>query len=329
MFPPRNKHPTASTALTLSSVKYLGARDPASTTDINRRAREKGVIDLTSRPKAEYSVPEGKRTKIIQTQNLSNYSITLQTRWNQGAFRWVHKGQYAPDPRVPDHDGGPQNGELCVSKEFKTGSVYEEHFFDKDIRAVDKANEIIMAFNKVAFYSMPSDDGKKPIYLTRPTVWEDVYPDSSGKKSKTLVEPMLEGDFIKFNSNSGYSDGADFMQALSHYSYYITNGKFLLCDLQGGHYSDCYILTDPVIMSADNSKEYGSGDLGKEGIDNFFAHHCCNRFCQKHWWKPVQPRVSDRIPCSKSTSLSLTLGTVKSEAERLRTLNAILKKEPR
>jgi len=119
------------------------------------------------------------------------------------------------------------------------------------------------------------------------------------------------------------------MQALSHFSYHHTNGQLLLCDLQGGHYLDCYILTDPVIMSMDNSKQYGSGDLGKEGIDNFFAHHKCNHFCRQHgWMKPFQPRASDRIPQTKGTSFSLTLGTVKSEAERLRMLNAILKKEP-
>lgn len=139
---------------------------------------------------------------------------------------------------------------------------------------------------------------------------------------------MLEGVFIKFNSNSGYTNGADFLQALSHFSYHHTNGKHLLCDLQGGHYQDCYILTDPVIMSTNNSKEFGAGDLGKEGIDNFFAHHKCNCLCQ-HWQKPLQARASHRIPRTQSTSLSLTLGTAKSEADRLRELNAILvKKEP-
>ena len=32
------------------------------------------------------------------------------------------------------------------------------------------------------------------------------------------------------------------MQALSHYSYHITGGQFLMCDLQGGWYSDGVIL---------------------------------------------------------------------------------------
>ncbi|KAL7525714.1 hypothetical protein ACHAWF_001476 [Thalassiosira exigua] len=138
---------------------------------------------------------------------------------------------------------------------------------------------------------------------------------------------MLEGEFLKFNSNSGYTNGAEFMQALSHYSYHVTGGKHLLCDLQGGHYEDAYVLTDPVIMSKDNSKAYGSGDLGSEGIDNFFAHHECNKYCRWSWAKPQMPRVSSRIPCSASTSFSLTLGTLKSKQERKKDLIAQFNKK--
>lgn len=318
-------------ATSLSSVQYLGRRDPASTLDIQRRMQEKGVIDLrtqttamASRPHAvhskcsqddiEFSVPNGKRTRQqrVYTTNISKYAITLQQRWDAGAFRWVHKGYYAPDPRVPGDTGGPQNGQLCVLKEFKTGSVYEEHFFTKDIRAVDKAGEIIRAFVAETCV-MP---GAKPILLNQPKVWEDIYPDKTGKKKKKLVEPMLEGKFLKFNSNSGFCTPDEYMQALSHYSYHMTNGKYVLCDLQGGHYEDMYILTDPVIMSLDNTKQYGSGDLGAEGIENFFAHHVCGKFCRSHWLKPAKPMRSERIPVQASTSFSLTLGTKQSEAER-------------
>lgn len=39
------------------------------------------------------------------------------------------------------------------------------------------------------------------------------------------------------------------MQALSHYSYHVLNGEYLLCDLQGGINDDSVVLTDPVIHS--------------------------------------------------------------------------------
>ncbi|CAB9527770.1 Myosin heavy chain kinase [Seminavis robusta] len=319
------------------SVQCLGSRNPSDTVEIRRRATEQGVVDLitketnnsrvsssfvSKRSGSEFSTPSGKRRKTSNvTTNLSTHCTTIQSRWSQGAFRWVHKGRYVPNPRIPGHNGGPQNGELCVIKEFKTGSVYEESFFQNDIKAVDKADSIIYAFNGHCFTGI----GAKTIHLNKPAIWEDVHPDATGRKSKKLVEPMLEGEFLKFNSNSGYTNGADFMQeALSHFSYHHTGCKFLLCDLQGGHYADSYVLTDPVIMSADNEKAYGATDLGKEGIDNFFAHHRCNRYCHAHWKKPQAPQASSRIPRLQSTSMSLALGTKKSEDERKKKLEAIL-----
>ena len=45
------------------------------------------------------------------------------------------------------------------------------------------------------------------------------------------------------------------MQALSHYSYHFSDGQRLVCDLQGGHYGEYYILTDPVIEVKGGSRE--------------------------------------------------------------------------
>jgi hypothetical protein len=52
----------------------------------------------------------------------------------------------------------------------------------------------------------------------------------------------------------------------------------------------------------------------------------CNDYCNsgKFWCKPVQPRASRRIPQTAGTSFSLTLGTVKSEAERQQALARLL-----
>ena len=117
------------------------------------------------------------------------------------------------------------------------------------------------------------------IYLNHPGVWE--YDESSQYKGqKLLVEPFIE-NFQKFNSNSGVAIGAEganwssLMQALSHYSYHTSGGRYLLCDLQGGIIkSDCIlngnaVLTDPVILSRD--REFGITDLGAGGISTFFG----------------------------------------------------------
>ncbi|CAE8607100.1 unnamed protein product [Polarella glacialis] len=53
------------------------------------------------------------------------------------------------------------------------------------------------------------------------------------------------------------------MQALSHYSYEANDRKMLLCDSQGVERDDIFILTDPVICSADH--QFGATHLGPHG----------------------------------------------------------------
>lgn len=81
-----------------------------------------------------------------------------------------------------------------------------------------------------------------------------------------MVEPFVE-NWQKFNSNTGWSSTEsswhDAMQALSHYSYHMSAGEFVLCDLQGGLYEDEVILTDPALLS--RRRMYGMTDLGHEG----------------------------------------------------------------
>ena len=185
------------------SIQYLGKYDPAATAEIRKRGQRQGVIDLCTKTTAatvtpspnkkrsaaeEFSVPGGKRRKTVQIRNLSSHCITLQEKWDQGAFRWVHKGKYTPNPNIPGDTGGPQNGQLCVIKEFKTGSVYEESFFSKDILAVSKAAEIINRFNvlRPAHYSHCPGTmaATKQIQLNRPAIWHQVLPDAAGKHKK-------------------------------------------------------------------------------------------------------------------------------------------------
>lgn len=90
------------------------------------------------------------------------------------------------------------------------------------------------------------------------------------------------------------------MQALSHFSYHISGGKCVLCDLQGGVYSNAVVLTDPVITSL--KTEYGPPDLGPDGINNFFSYHTCNEFCKSYWILPAQTRPC--YPAKPGTSMS-------------------------
>ena len=77
-----------------------------------------------------------------------------------------------------------------------------------------------------------------------------------------LCEPFIE-NYQKFNSNSGWNDYSkgwgEAMQALSHFSYHVSDGSYVLCDLLGGIDQHEVILSDPVILS--RTREFGVTDL--------------------------------------------------------------------
>eukprot|EP00930_Biecheleria_cincta_P076771 TRINITY_DN63991_c0_g1_i1.p1 TRINITY_DN63991_c0_g1~~TRINITY_DN63991_c0_g1_i1.p1 ORF type:complete len:319 (-),score=40.68 TRINITY_DN63991_c0_g1_i1:101-1018(-) len=228
--------------------------------------------------------------------------------FEQGGFRFVYKGEYID---------GPRKGEACVMKEFKTGCVHEATYFDQDITAVKKAGELIDSFNKSGTVS-------KGVYLNEPEVWSGTGGRISGHRF--LVEPLIKGEYFKFNSNTGHaSPDSDTMQALSHFSYHHSNGKYLVCDLQGGRYTGYYILTDPVIHS--RSKEFGGTDLGQEGIDNFMAHHKCGRFCNPNWKVPTGKKLIPLFEAVAGTTFGEGMPLF-TDCER-KNLEVTLKKEVR
>lgn len=219
-------------------------------------------------------------TNYARENNSSRATVSMDTVYAQGAFKNVYKGKYTTGDRA---------GQDCVCKIFKSGSVFEESFFDSELKVVNKALEIINRFN---------DDSviNKRIWLNMPAVWTFLEEsDRAGEKS--LIEPMID-NFEKFNSNTGWtpeesSPWIQVMQALSHYSYHSTNGQLLFCDLQGGVYKDGFVITDPVIMSM--TQVYGPTDLGSEGISTFFARHKCNNFCNSQWMAPKNKKVFFKV----------------------------------
>ena len=194
----------------------------------------------------------------------------------EGGFRWVAKGRYTHGNRA---------GQACVCKWFKTGAVYESTFFDLDIKAMNKALELIEKWN----YSRMIN---RLIQINIPEVWTFM-PNSGGGWAgrKCLQEPYIQ-NYEKFNSNTGWAEDSTpwprVMQALSHYSYHVSGGQFVLCDLQGGVYAESVVLTDPVILS--QTKAYGVTDLGPHGISTFFSNHRCNEFCKAAWRRPADQR---------------------------------------
>ena len=84
----------------------------------------------------------------------------------------------------------------------------------------------------------------------------------------------------------------DVPQCFSHFSYEVTDGKKLVCDLQGvWNDNDGFVFTDPVIHSgagrsrsrgrAGRRTRNGKTDKGLVGIDDFFKTHSCNSLCRR------------------------------------------------
>jgi hypothetical protein len=190
----------------------------------------------------------------------------------EGAFRWVAKGSYT---------NGPRSGQPSVCKWFKTGHVMEAEFFDLDIKAMNKALDLVQQWNSHHFID-------QLLKVNLPAVW--TFDSGSGrwKGQMVLQEPFIE-NYQKFNSNTGWADSSTdwpkVMQALSHFSFHVSGGQFVLCDLQGGVYSNAVVLTDPAILSRD--KSYGITDLGPQGISSFFSNHRCNQYCRSNWSIPA------------------------------------------
>jgi len=200
-------------------------------------------------------------------QNNASKAMIERPIFASGTFKEVRKGTYTK---------GERSGQQCVSKEFKSGSVFEDHYFQEELNIINRTQKVIDNWHAEGVID-------RTILLNTPEIW--VY-ETSGYK--ILIEPMIE-NFEKFNSNTGWADksgGAwsEAMQALSHFSYHNSGGQFLLCDLQGGVYSDGYILSDPVIMS--QRHDCGPADLGPDGIHDFFSRHRCGSFCSKQWSRP-------------------------------------------
>lgn len=148
------------------------------------------------------------------------------------------------------------------------------------MEVVEKATEIVSAYNALGLID-------KKIIINQPQIWH-----FEEDKQLNLVEPMID-NFEKFNSNTGWAQKStpwgQVMQALTHFSYHQSSGQFTLCDLQGGVYSDGIVLTDPVVMSM--RQRFGPTDLGRDGIETFFARHVCSRYCQSSWSRPRRKLV--------------------------------------
>ena len=108
------------------------------------------------------------------------------------------------------------------------------------------------------------------------------------------IEEYIDGQFVKYVNNDGFTavlpdDCSEEVKsiyqkagALVHFSFQVSDGKFMVSDIQGSSYN----LYDPEIVTAELTDEcdgeflFCAGNLADHAITNFKVDHKCNKFCK-------------------------------------------------
>lgn len=104
------------------------------------------------------------------------------------------------------------------------------------------------------------------------------------------AEKYIPGLFEKHNSNFDFwNNYRNTPQAFTHYTWEKSKHKLLVCDIQG--VGDVW--TDAQILTVDG-KGYGTGNIGRRGINMFLKMHTCNDLCKFLKLPRVNSKISDQ-----------------------------------
>lgn len=202
-------------------------------------------------------------------------------------------------------------GQKVVVKRFKKAIRWSESDWAKDLAAMDLVESLARQWNELGYISKKVEVLKSTVIKVMSSGSDD-YP----VDSYLMVEPFLDGDYVKWNSNSGYvRDKSLGIESFCHWTYHQSNGQHLVCDVQGVQLCDKYLLTDPCVMSTSQGK-YGMTDCGNFFMTEWMKDHKCNQYCQKHWKNEYgsssRPQRRSSLLSWQVSSLSLALGNISS-----------------
>ena len=157
----------------------------------------------------------------------------------------------------------------------------------------------VSAFLAQEFNKHKPEEAKKVFFTKVVVVW--LYDRS--KPFYCSQEPLIEGPYVKYNSNSGFVNKDEYaatLNAFSHWTYQVTNHYLMVVDLQGVKSTSPtgprFALTDPALHCKDVTR-FCSTNLGNEGMRRFFRTHHCNSICRAMNLQPHrhQPKTSSLL----------------------------------
>jgi len=191
----------------------------------------------------------------------------------EGRFRFAIRGTWVSPPSM--------RGQRCVIKYMKESYTWRAADWNTTIQLYEQASMLAREFNR--FERKNDLVSFVTVQVLKCNIQNFHRNNSAGLQHGEfcVAEPYLPGTYRKWCNNKGYWDntqpGVEVMQAFMHWSFCQTGGQKIIADLQGIEANSQYILTDPAILS--RTGQYGSSDLGVEGMLMMLLNHTCNRFC--------------------------------------------------
>ena len=194
----------------------------------------------------------------------------------------------------------------CVVKVYKDGSFTQDYLLD--FIGSQYAYNVIGIPNKINFilpYAGSVDllAGFKLFGLFKVSTNDDSKKHLS-LDMKVAIEPFLDGQYIKFSSNTGYEnpDFDAYIPAFSHFTWIQSKGTRVVLDVQGIFKNGRYYLTDPACQSID--QKFGNSDLGGMGLCKFVLCHKHNNICNN--WKWIPKNFEGILKAYNATSIKRT-----------------------
>lgn len=169
------------------------------------------------------------------------YSARFQNNYfAEGACRWAFQGTL--------HGYGSRNDTKCVTKVFKNEVAKKMKDWAPDIAASKKAFGYAKHFQEQYFWKIRNYSSDKEIEFLIPLIatmknishfdllwFIEMSKDERyvTDREAVAIEPFIEGNYDKFNSNGGYENSMhDLMTAFCHWTWNISGHKYMVCDLQ-------------------------------------------------------------------------------------------------